>query len=35
MTTAAELAAKYEVTEEEVERWRAQHVSAIERLAAR
>ncbi len=33
VTTVAEVAAKYEVAEAEVERWRAQHLRAIERLA--
>jgi hypothetical protein len=33
VTTAAEVAVKYDVTEAEVERWRVQHVRAIERLA--
>lgn len=33
VTTAAEVAAKHGVTEAEVERWRLQHVRAIERLA--
>lgn len=33
VTTATELAVKYGVTEAEVERWRTQHLRAIERLA--